>query len=163
MTFAKIESIEVDRLLKRIENRGSKTSRTPIPRLLRVAFNTDGFRDVIDHFKQEEGQTGKWRRRARSTQEFYAAMNKRGRTVFNPSNKLLQLTGKLRQSLLPTNVRSKGSNSIVFFSTDKKSGVHDRGSSKKNIPKRQFMWMSKKGMGKMIKTILKIWSTDARI
>lgn len=118
--------------------------------ILRAAFSTFGFKDVIGHFGEERGSNGPWKRRSVATQFAYAAINSGlrkppsgyPRAAFNPTNKLLQLTGNLRKSLLVSNVREKGRGSIEFFANAIYSGTHDRGDSKKNIPQREFMWLS---------------------
>lgn len=154
-TGMKFESKQWDTYTKKLENFGdSNVKREPIY-LLRLGFSTAGFKDIIRHFRDEKGPTGKWPPRAKSTQEFYASMSKTN-AKYNPSNKLLQMTGQLRNSLLPTNLKRKNREQLVFFSTDKKSGVHDRGY--KHIPKRSFMWVSKKAKELMSKIILKSWA-----
>ena len=110
-----------------------------------------GFQDVVDHFKNEEGPTGKWSKRAKSTQDRYARINAglqnppagTARAAFNPSNKLLQLTGTLRQSISPqqgkAKKRSKGM--VELFTEVSYASAHEYGT--KNIPQRSFMWLSK--------------------
>lgn len=132
-------------------------------KILRAAFGTVGFQDIINHFKQESGSDGKWPKRARSTQEMYASLNKKN-AKFNPSNKLLVLSGNLRKAFLPTNVKELGAKrGILFFNPIKYSGTHDRGSRKKKIPKREFMWLSSRAKVGMQRVILGVLAGDKKI
>jgi len=132
-------------------------------KLLKVAFTTYGFADIIDHFEKERGQDGKWVQRAESTQHRYERIGSGdwkppvgiARSAFNPTNKLLSLTGNLRQSLLTSNVRPRG-DGLEFFANAEYSGVHDEGSPKKNIPQREFMWLSDNAMEKMALLIVNL-------
>lgn len=160
------EAKEWEEFLKKVGNYNAKGTikRKPIE-LLRLAFATRGFKDIVKHFKKESGPRGKWRKRAASTDEMYEAIRSGKRKPpigmrsgsFSKGNKLLQLTGKLRGSLLPTNIKKRGRNSIVFFSNDPKSGALDGGSKKKRLPARPFMWLSKKAQEGMAKLMLNLW------
>ena len=60
------------------------------------------------------------------------------------------MTGKLRNSILPMNVKSKlAANGIVVFSNVKYSATHDYGDDGRNIPARPFMWLSDEAQEKM--------------
>ncbi len=130
--------------------------------MLKAAFLTAGYSDVIEHFKMEMGQDGKWRARAASTQAMYAAIASgrqkppKGmrRGSYSPSNRLLQLTGQLRGSLMRSNVERMSSKSIMFYSNDIKAGTHDEGDPKRGIPQREFMWLSDKSQETMLDIIL---------
>lgn len=136
-------------------------------KLLRAAFFAHGFRDIIDHFKNEESESGKWPKRASSTQDFYKAVSSgrrkppRGatRAQFNPTNKLLQLTGNLRKNFQHKNVKQKGFNSLLFFNPVKYSGIHDRGGRRGavKIPQREFMWLSRKAKENIAQDYLDRW------
>lgn len=131
--------------------------------LLTAAFNTAGYKDVINHFKNQEGPDGNWLPREDSTQfRYFMVQNGRWapppgipRSAVRPSNKLLQMTGALRQSLVPGNIKRLSPMSIMFFSTDDKSGAHDRGSKDGNLPARPFMWLSGEAQERMSDIILK--------
>lgn len=114
---------------------------------LKAGYAIFGYKDIIDHFEKEEGEGGKkWKKRKASTQHSYKLRNKSNKK-YNPTNKLLQMTGTLRQSILTgkkTNVKNVGRSGILVFSRVKYGGVHNYGSNKKNIPKREFMWMSER-------------------
>lgn len=133
-------------------------------RLLEAAFMTHGFKDIIDHFEKEEGPQGKWPKRSPVTQDIYAAIQAglrkppagSPRAAYDPGNKVLQLTGLLRKSLLGnrSNIKSMGTNAIKIFSPVKYSGQHDEGDATKNLPQRQFMWLSERAKDRMAVTIL---------
>lgn len=165
-------------------------------RLLKVAFATAGFRDVVGHFKNAEGPDGAWEPRSDKTNLRYEqirlaqsrgnkargllSLKKAGRmggasaesqyaggyktfkptvggvprSAFRASNALLVLTGHLRQSLLPSNVRQLSPTSIMFFSNDPKSGAHDEGDPSRNLPARTFMWLSSRAQERMTEIII---------
>lgn len=117
-----------------------------------------GFIDIQDHFKKEEGPTGKWQNLKQITID-------RRRKGDNPEAgfKILQDTGNLRNSLTP-NIGSKiiRSDSAIISVGGSKKGIvknyaaaHNFGSIKNNIPQREFMWISESGKQKMIKQIEK--------
>lgn len=117
--------------------------------ILKAVFNTFGFKDIVDHFEKEQGEDGaKWAPRSAETQAWYTAIMQgrrkppRGtaRAAYNPSNRLLQLTGRMRQSIGPTNVRRLTDKSILIFANMEYSGRHQSGG--KGLPRRSFMWVS---------------------
>lgn len=105
-------------------------------KILRAAFSTRGFHDVIDHFQSEKGPGDPW-----------APLKYR-------VGKALQDTGNLRRNFLPSNVNDRGRNSIVFFNPTPYSGAHDNGVPSRNIPKREFMWLSDNAQEDMLNIIL---------
>lgn len=121
--------------------------------LLKVGAMTYGFKDIIDHFSKEEGPEGKWPKRKESTQKAYAIMGKR-HAKYNPSNRLLQLTGNLRKSLLPTsgNTKQQGRYGILLFTNVPYAGRHNYGEGK--TPKREFMFLSGPAQQQMVDLIL---------
>lgn len=134
--------------------------------LLRAVFNVYGFADINDHFRNEEGPDGKWPKRSPVTQAIYEAIQsgKRkpppgyARGSFSPSNKLLQLTGLMRQSLLPNGVKDAGRGSIRIIANTPYSGKHQDGDSTRRLPKRPFMWLSDGALGKMAQMIVELWN-----
>lgn len=119
----------------------NKNVKDPKP-VLRAAFGTRGFKDIIDHFQAERGPDGMWAEWAESTKA------KRG------NGKKLQDTGNLRQNFLPGNIRDSGRDSIVFFNSTPYAATHDLGNSSRNIPQREFMYLSDKAQEDMLKIIL---------
>ena len=97
------------------------------------------FRDVIDHFEKEQGPKGAWAPWSRSYYEYMESIG-------SGNNLILQDSGKLRQSFLPTNYR-KSPDGLLFYNKAKtKSGypyawAHNEGDG--NLPQREFMWLSK--------------------
>ena len=117
--------------------------------ILKAAYATIGFRDILRHFKSEKGESGKqWEPLKAST----LAARTKGRKRRSP--KILQDTGNLRQSFLPTNVKRVGRDAVLVFNNATYSGIHDRGSSKNNIPKRDFMYLTEQAQDAMAKMIL---------
>ncbi len=135
---------------------------------LRVAAQAFAFQDIISHFRDEQGPDGAWAPRSGTTQARYAMIQSgqwkppRGARAgsFNPTNKLLQLTGNLRKSLLPTEgeIKNIGSDGVMLFSNTEYSGRHDRGGG--GIPARPFMWLSEQVQEKMVNTVLQLILED---
>ena len=130
--------------------------------ILGVAYATKGIADIMQHFRDESGPSSPWRPRKASTDERYAKIaagiwkNPKGtsRAQFNPSNKILQMTGTLRNSFLRNGWKKKSNTSIEAFSNDVKSRAHDEGYPEKNIPARPFMWLSNDAKEVMAQIIL---------
>jgi phage gpG-like protein len=127
----------------------SKNIKDPIG-LLKAAFMTAGFADIINHFKNESGPTGRWKPRSATTQAQYA-LRARTDSRYSPSNKLLQLTGNLRKSILPNNTKRVGTAAIQIFANAEYSGKHDMGTD--NMPQREFMWFSNEAKERMAQVI----------
>lgn len=123
---------EWDALFRSID----KTAKDPKP-ALRVAFGTRGFRDIISHFDSEASPTSPWRPSQR---------------VLRYGGKTLQDTGNLRQNFIPTNLRDRGRDAIVFFNPTPYADQHDSGT--KTIPQREFMWLSGEAQEDMLNIIL---------
>ena len=131
-------------------------------KLLRTIYFTYGFKDIVQHFRDEEGSEGKWPPRSDRTNEMYDRINKgKGKNAgsYRSSNKLLQLTGKLRSSLLygeeranNSSVTNHGQYAISIFSNVKYAGVHNYGY--KNIPQREYLWLSENAQELMCRGIL---------
>lgn len=121
-----------------------------------------GFADIVKHFSDESGPTQQWVSRKESTQQRYQRIMSgqlrppRGiaRAAFNPSNKLLQLTGNLRQSITPSRGQAskKGKNTVELFTTVQYAGVHQYGH--KHIPARPFMWLSQGAQENIVRDLL---------
>jgi len=105
--------------------------------MLRAAFGTRGFKDVIDHFQNEEGRTGSWKPSQRAIRE---------------GGKTLQDTGNLRQNFNVSNIRDKGKDAIVFFNPTPYAAQHDLGTDK--LPQREFMFLTDDAQEDMLKIIL---------
>lgn len=127
--------------------------------ILKRMYAIYGFKDIVDHFSKERGPSGPWKPRAQFTQELYAAIRKGSanpapgvaRAAYSPNNKLLQLTGNLRKSILPSNAKTLNSHTILVFANDPKGGKHDRGQTTwPKIPARPFMWLSNSAKREML-------------
>lgn len=100
------------------------------------------YADVIDHFRQQRGEKGRWKGWSKGYQKRMANIGK-------GSNKILQDTGNLRMSFTPRNWR-KESDAIVWYNPARtKSGfpyafAHNEGGPK--LPRRDFMWLSPKAI-----------------
>lgn len=131
-------------------------------RILSVAYGTAGIADIKKHFVDEQGPNAPWKPRKASTNERYLKIalgehkppKGTSKAQYNPGNKILQMTGQLRNSILPANWRRKSATAIEVFSNDIKSGTHDRGDKERNIPARSFMWLSDNAKEKMALIIL---------
>lgn len=108
------------------------------------------YKDVMSHFDKQEGSDGKW---DHWSYYYTVKMEKSGKG----GNKILQDTGRLRQSFLPTNNRSSNEGITWFNSAITKQGfpyawAHNEGDG--NLPKRDFMWASDKAMESMTEKTL---------
>lgn len=108
------------------------------------------FSDVMDHFKKEEGEDGKWT----PWSSVYAAHMKR---IGKSGNKLLQFSGKMRNSFQPTQYRPSSAGILWYNNAKTSSGfpyaaAHNEGGKK--LPQRQFMWLSDKGMERIVDNTL---------
>lgn len=127
-----------------------------------AGLNIFGFRDIAQHFRDEKGPDGMWPERSEWTQMEYLRRNKTN-SVYDPGNKLLQLTGRLRQSLIRggnSGARGIGKNVVAISSNVEYSGKHDEGEGR--IPQRKFMWLSDGAIESMNKLILD-FLTDGKI
>ena len=152
---------EVDRFFGKLRLRLS--DKTP---LLKAAYTIAGHKDIVDHFEREEGPQGRWAPLKEGTQRHregkipkrsakqIAGIEKRTGKKFVGGVKILQDTGRLFNSILPTNVKKVNDDTIMAFANVNYSAVHDRGSKKKNIPQRKFMWFTRAGLELMRKIIV---------
>lgn len=109
------------------------------------------FRDIIQHFERQEGDGGPWKAWSPRYAKFMASI---GRS----NNKILQFSGRLRQSFQPTNVRTSAEG-ITWFNPAKTSkgfpyaAAHDEGGP--TLPQRRFMWLSGGALSDIETQILK--------
>lgn len=108
-------------------------------RQLAGIISANVFRDLLGHFEREESPGGRaWQ----AWSEIYAEhMEKKGKG----GNKILQDTGRLRQSFTPTSYRVVTGGIVFYNSAKTNSGfpyadAHNTGGSK--LPQREFMWLS---------------------
>lgn len=109
------------------------------------------FADIMSHFKNQEGSEGPWAAWSKVHADHMGKLGKSG-------NRILQDTGRLRQSFLPTNYRSVN-DGILWFNPAKTAkgfpyaAAHDEGGPK--LPKRDFMWLSDEALGRIEDVTLK--------
>lgn len=114
-------------LLVKTEAINRRTERMNVP--LAVAAGK-AYKNVIDHFQKEQGETRKWVPLSERT-----VRRRRG-----GSSAPLQDTGRLKGS-----IRFKAfSNRAEVFTNIIYAAVHNYGYKKLNIPKRDFMWIDRK-------------------
>ncbi len=107
--------------------------------------------DIISHFDAEMGPKSKWTAWSKAYSEHMSKIGKSG-------NKLLQDTGRLRNSFTPSNWRAQN-DGLMFYNNAKVKGfpyakAHDEGGKK--LPQRKFMWLSQPGMNRII-TVTQNW------
>lgn len=130
----------------------SKENLRDIARVLMVAAGAFVFQDIEQHFRGEEGPDGTW---APRKEPYKSRMERAGYT------KLLQVTGNLRQSILPTNMIRVTNDSISVFANAPYSGYLDEGTN--NMRERPFMWASDETQGKMLELVLELAAGDANV
>ena len=114
------------------------------------------YRDITDHFQREEGSAGKWKKWSNA---YARAMSARGKG----GNRLLQDSGRLRQTFKPTSYRVMSDGVLWFNNAKTRAGApyayyHDEGVG--NNPKRDFMWLSNKAMSKLEEELLQFVMGD---
>lgn len=101
------------------------------------------FADVIQHFESQEGSKGPWKAWSDTYAEHMRKIGKGG-------NRILQDTGRLRQSFTPASHRAV-SQGILWYNQAKTAEgfpyayAHQEGG--KRLPKRDFMWLSTDAQG----------------
>lgn len=96
------------------------------------------FTDIMQHFSDQKGPSGDWEKWSKVYMEHMQKIGKAG-------NRILQDTGRLRQSLMPGAGKFRSNTSgVLFFTTVPYARAHDKGNQR--MPQRQFMWLSKEGM-----------------
>lgn len=108
------------------------------------------FRDVIEHFQNEEGSSGPW---AKWSPSYRAHLKEIGRE----GNQILQFSGRLRGNFKPEKYRATASGPLWFNDARTKSGfpyayAHDTGGPQ--LPQRDFMWLSDKAAEEISKQTL---------
>lgn len=161
MAIARIEGNEIATFLALLK----KNVSNPVE-LLRAAFFTRGLRAIIEKFRDERGPNGLWDRRSPYTQKMYAEIQSGDREPpygfkkgsFRTDNKVLQLTGALRNSILPASLKKQTDKidreTLLVFSPVGYSGHHDEGDPSRNLPARTFMWLSDAEKDDMSRIIL---------
>lgn len=132
-------------------------------KILKAVFNVFGFKDIMEHFDKERGPEGPWapwseayrqKREGKILKSVTRAELATIRQAGGGAPKILQLSGKTKQSIIPANVTDHGNSAIKVFALTEYSGQHDEGDPSKHLPKREFMWISEKASDLMLKGIL---------
>ena len=109
------------------------------------------YRDIMAHFDEQRGEDDPWPQWSPRYRRFMEKIGKGG-------NRILQDSGRLRQSFQPTNVRPV-SPGLLWFNNAKTAGgfpyaaAHDEGG--KRLPKRDFMWLSREALDDIEEQIIK--------
>lgn len=127
----------------------SRDNLKDLAKILSIAAGAFVFQDIDDHFRAESGPDGAW---APRREPYKSRMERAGYT------KLLQVTGNLRQSILPTNIQRVSDDTISIFANAPYSGGLDEGTD--NIKARPFMWASDEVQGKMLELVLELASGE---
>lgn len=91
-------------------------------------------RDVIDHFEEEKDPKRRW-------QDWSKNYRKRMVKIGKGGNMILQDTGRLKGGWQPTNYRTSR-DGILWFNPVHYANTHDQGDRNRNIPRREFSWIS---------------------
>ena len=106
-----------------------------------------------NHFVHDQsGPKDKWEPRKEPYKSWIESQGK---------NKILIVSGQLRQSLAPIKVGKSwkaDSKGIFWFSTSKYSGEHNYGTN--TMPQREFMYLSKDGMKDVVTITLKFLAEE---
>lgn len=114
-------------------------------RVLMTAAGAFLFQDIDQHFRGEEGPAGSW---APRKEPYRSRMERAG------YRKLLQVTGNLRGSIMPSNMERASKDSIRVFANAPYSGWLDEGT--RVMKERPFMWASGFAQDKMLDLVLEI-------
>ena len=113
-----------------------------------AAISVKVFADVIKHFKDQSGPKGGWR-------DWSTSYTEHMKRIGRGNNKLLQFSGRLRQSMTMGPPRKDG---LAWFNNAVTKGGypyawgHDTGDGK--LPQREFMWLSNEGMDVIGKIVM---------
>lgn len=105
------------------------------------------YKDVMQHFDRQEGPGSKW-----LLWKYPDGKRASPRPTRRGGTKLLQDTGVLRASIKPYHNENEGG---VKTDVDY-AAVHNDGSEKKDIPQREFMWISDEVLEKIEDMAVKV-------
>ena len=106
-----------------------------------------GYKNVIQHFSEQDGETGKWQMPKPATLRARAnrANNKKSSSIL-----ALVDTGLLRNRIRFRAIN----NEAHVYSCDVYAPTHQYGDPSRNIPQRKFMWIAKPVQKNMIRSLL---------
>ena len=144
-----------DKQWKKFFGRLRRDLKDPLPKLKTLAA-TQGFANIIAHFRDERGYEGKWQQRKWTTQAAYAKLNKKNKR-YNPNNKLLVLTGDLRKDFRIAKRQKRGhiisNHGVELYTEIPYAGTHNYGHG--DIPKREFMYLDGDTQQKLADSLIK--------
>lgn len=133
-----LQQIKWDFFFRKVLNKSKKIKNQRKSLLARLAVL--GFKDIQEHFKEEKGPDGLWKKLSAAA----IARRKGG----GGGAKILQDTGRLRNSLTPSiGKRFFLKDQVTIFTPLDYAETHNKG--KGRIPQRKFMYISKGGMEKI--------------
>lgn len=150
----KLDAKKVEKFLKDLQKRSDQIHKRDNAFVDTISMFV--FQDIIAHFEKEQGSRGKWKAWSKVYAEHMEKIGKGG-------NKILQDTGRLRQSFTPGQWRGRPAGIEWYNPAKTKSGfpyaaAHDQGGGK--LPKRDFMWLGKGAMDKIAKATAAFMAGD---
>lgn len=149
-----LQDEEAQRYLKKLIKKSSDIKNGT--QAFATAISAVVFQDIINHFDRQEGSEGPWKAWSKAYAEHMEKTGKGG-------NRILQDTGRLRQSFQPSNWRQVNEG-ILWFNPAKTAkgfpyaAAHDEGGEK--LPQRDFMWLSDEAKDKIEDVTLKFMEDD---
>ena len=142
----KVNSKQLNKQLAILRKRNLRAAKSisnssePLDKIRFIAF-----RDIMKHFKDERGQKRRWKGLKKSTIA-------RRRTGKNKSrgHKILQDSGRLRLSI----THRRDGQSVKIGTNLIYAKTHDEGFKRRNIPQREFLWLSKPVKKKIVNEFL---------
>lgn len=134
-------TLESSRVLAMLAGLGDRSA---WKRALKSIVAVFGFKDVVDHFRKEQGPDGQW-------PELGGWYKDRKHKKY-PGRPMLVMSGRLRQGFLPTNIRENDEASVAMFNPTEYAGKHDRGED--GVKQRKFMWISRRAQDLMDKGLI---------
>lgn len=152
-----VDTTKVNKYLSEINERFVSLKENPT---FLAILSANVYKDIIDHFKNEEGPTEGtfW---AAWSDAYAKHAQKNGR------KKILQWSGKLRQSFTPSNYRQQ-KDGILFYNNAKTSSGfpyawhHNFGNSTGQGQSRTFMWISDKAMNQVVESTIRWIATGKK-
>lgn len=127
---AEFDDKEVQDFIKKLQKKISDIKGGSV--VFQSILNATIFKDVDDHYKKTSGPDGPWQ----SWSPGYALhMSKLGKS----GNNILQDTGRLRQGIMPGRSSSEF---IEWINPVEYASTHNYGDPSRNIPAREFMYLS---------------------
>lgn len=144
---ADIDDEQIRDWLNKLTANIKKVKSGNMPKLI-ARFGTIIAADVFKHFTTEEGPNGSWEVWSKN---------------YNPGKgRILQQTGRLRNSFKPTNFRKDSEGLLWYNNAMTKAGfpyayAHDNDEGgREQLPQRKFMWVSNSAMDQLAEATLDV-------